>query len=75
MKDFCLVQGDCMTEIPQIEGPVDMIFADPPYFLSTGNGTVKIGIIASIKEIGIECGQKKKSINLIISGFLFVGKN
>ena len=43
MKDFCLVQGDCMTEIPQIEGPVDMIFADPPYFLSTGNGTVKIG--------------------------------
>ena len=34
-----------------------------------------IGIIASIKEVGIECGQKKKSINLIISGFLFVGKN
>ena len=33
MKDFCLVQGDCMTEIPQIEGPVDMIFADPPYSL------------------------------------------
>lgn len=43
MEDFCLVQGDCMTQIPQIDSPVDMIFADPPYFLSTGNGTVKIG--------------------------------
>lgn len=43
MEDFCLVQGDCMTQIPQIDCPVDMIFADPPYFLSTGNGTVKIG--------------------------------
>ena len=43
MEDFYLVQGNCMTEIPRIEGPVDMIFADPPYFLSSGNGTVKIG--------------------------------
>lgn len=32
-----------MEEIPTIEGTVDMIFADPPYFLSSGNGTVKIG--------------------------------
>lgn len=32
-----------MREIQKIETPVDMIFADPPYFLSTGNGTVKIG--------------------------------
>ena len=43
MNNFCLVQGDCMKKIPQVECPVDMIFADPPYFLSTGNGTVKIG--------------------------------
>ena len=43
MEDFCLVQGDCMAQIPLIEGPVDMIFADPPYFLSSGKGTVKIG--------------------------------
>ena len=32
-----------MSEIPLIERQVDMIFADPPYFLSSGNGTVKIG--------------------------------
>lgn len=43
MNNFCIVHGDCMVQIPQIDCPVDMIFADPPYFLSTGNGTVKIG--------------------------------
>lgn len=43
MEDFCLIQGDCTTNISQITGQVDMIFADPPYFLSTGNGTVRIG--------------------------------
>lgn len=43
MDNFCLIQGDCMDQISKIEGPIDMIFADPPYFLSTGNGTVKIG--------------------------------
>jgi site-specific DNA-methyltransferase (adenine-specific) len=43
MEDFIIIQGNCMQEIPLLESPVDMIFADPPYFLSTGNGTVKIG--------------------------------
>lgn len=41
--DFELINGDCNSVIPTIECPVDMIFADPPYFLSSGNGTVKIG--------------------------------
>ena len=40
MEDFCLIHGDCMTNISQIIGQVDMISADPPYFLATGNGTV-----------------------------------
>lgn len=43
MDDFVLINGDTMTELPLIKEPVDMIFADPPYFLSTGKGTVKIG--------------------------------
>mgnify|MGYP006892033967 CR=1 FL=1 len=25
MEDFCLIQGDCMTNISQITGQVDMI--------------------------------------------------
>lgn len=43
MDDFIIKHGNCMQEIPLLESHVDMIFADPPYFLSTGNGTVKIG--------------------------------
>lgn len=43
MSDFIIKNGDCVQELLSITAPVDMIFADPPYFLSTGNGTVKIG--------------------------------
>ena len=32
-----------MQELSLIDQTIDMVFADPPYFLSTGNGTVKIG--------------------------------
>ena len=42
-NNFVLYQGDCNDIISQLNGSVDMIFADPPYFLSTGKGTVKIG--------------------------------
>ena len=45
MEDFCLIQGDCTTNISQITGQVDMIFADPPYFLSVNiyDNTPNIG--------------------------------
>lgn len=43
MEKFELRNGDCMQELCKIDKPVDMIFADPPYFLSSGNGPVKIG--------------------------------
>lgn len=45
-KDFTLLHGDTMGLINHINQKVDMIFADPPYFLSKGistciNGTWK----------------------------------
>lgn len=42
MNNFRIIKGDCFQEIPLIDTSVDMIFADPPYFLSSGNGTVKV---------------------------------
>lgn len=39
---FCLHHGDSMEILSNIKEKVDMIFADPPYFLSSSNGTVKI---------------------------------
>lgn len=35
-NDFILYLGDVMSEIKQINQQCDMIFADPPYFLSKG---------------------------------------
>jgi len=40
--DFSLFKGDSLELLNSIDIKVDMIFADPPYFLSTGNGMVNI---------------------------------
>ena len=49
-SDFRLLEGDCLTVIPQIENDVDMVFADPPYFLSNGGQTVKNGKVQSVNK-------------------------
>ena len=42
-SDFTLLNGDNSSLCMQLpEGSVDCIFADPPYFLSSGNGKVRI---------------------------------
>lgn len=41
-EDFTLYHGNTFELLNHISGPFDMIFADPPYFLSTGNGKVNI---------------------------------
>ena len=40
-NNFVLVQGDTMQELSLISGQFDMIFADPPYFLSGGGKTIR----------------------------------
>ena len=41
-SDFKLYCGDSTDVMSQIDNQFDMIFAAPPYFLSTGNGRVNI---------------------------------
>lgn len=41
-NDFTLYQGDSFEILHNLKGPFDMIFADPPYFLSTGNGKINV---------------------------------
>lgn len=38
---FSLLHGDTMQYLPQISQQVDMIFADPPYFISGGGKTIR----------------------------------
>jgi len=39
-QSFSLFQGDCSSILSTLVNQVDMIFADPPYFLSTGKKIV-----------------------------------
>ena len=42
-NDFALYHGDCREVVQQLDGRFDMIFADPPYFLSNGGFSVNAG--------------------------------
>ena len=49
--DFVLYQGDCLKILEQIpENSIDMIFADPPYFLSSGTFSCQNGKMVSVKK-------------------------
>lgn len=49
-RDFTLLLGDCVELMRTFDFEFDMIFADPPYFLSNGGLTVSAGKIASVNK-------------------------
>ena len=49
-KDFTLYYGDCLELLPLLKEKVDVIFADPPYFLSNGGISVQSGKIVSVNK-------------------------
>lgn len=55
--DFNLLCGDTLELLPQFEFKFDMIFADPPYFLSSGGISVQSG-----KVVCVDKGDWDKSI-------------
>ena len=42
-RAFTLLHGDCIELLKQFSFKFDMIFADPPYFLSNGAISVQSG--------------------------------
>lgn len=56
LHEFNLVQGDCIDVLSQLDFQFDMIFADPPYFLSNGGISVQSG-----KQVSVNKGDWDKS--------------
>ena len=54
--DFTLLKGDCIELLRQFDFEFDMIFADPPYFLSNGGISVQSG-----KQVSVNKGDWDKS--------------
>ena len=49
-KDFTLVEGDCVSVLEAFDFKFDMIFADPPYFLSNGGISVSNGKVVCVDK-------------------------
>jgi site-specific DNA-methyltransferase (adenine-specific) len=49
-KNFCLLKGDTMELLPKINHKFDMVFADPPYFLSNNGLSIQNGKIVSVNK-------------------------
>lgn len=49
-KNFYLLQGDTMKILSQFDHKFDMVFADPPYFLSNNGLSIQSGQIVSVNK-------------------------
>ena len=62
-RDFTLLAGDCTRLLPLFDFKFDMIFADPPYFLSNGGISVQSGKIVSVNKGKWDEGGTLDSVN------------
>ena len=59
-RNFILYNDDCFKRLKKLEQKsIDMIFADPPYFLSSGGVTCHSG-----KQVSVNKGEWDTSINI-----------
>lgn len=49
-RDFTLLCGDCVSVLRTFDFEFDMIFADPPYFLSNDGISVQAGKVVSVNK-------------------------
>ncbi|MCM1369893.1 MAG: site-specific DNA-methyltransferase [Candidatus Amulumruptor caecigallinarius] len=61
-RAFTLLHGDCFELLPQFEFKFDMIFADPPYFLSNGGISYQAGKVVCVDKGQWDKGGTPESI-------------
>ena len=64
-NDFTLIQGDCVKTLSKFKFGFDMVFADPPYFLSGGGISYQSAMLCVlIKENGTNLQLQRKWMRL-----------
>lgn len=61
-RDFTIVHGDSFDVLPQFDFKFDMIFADPPYFLSNGGISYQAGKVVCVDKGEWDKGGSPESI-------------
>ena len=61
-RAFTIVHGDCFEVLPQFDFKFDMIFADPPYFLSNGGISYHAGKVVCVDKGEWDKGGTPESI-------------
>lgn len=62
-SSFSLYQGDCNEFLPQMKEKFDLIFADPPYFLSNDGLSIQNGKIVSVNKGEWDRGNEIEDID------------
>jgi len=60
---FCLYQGDSMQVLRQLDKEFDMIFSDPPYFLSNGGKKIQGRTMVSVDKGSWDRAESTDYIN------------
>ena len=61
-RDFTLIHDNCFKVLPQFDFKFDMIFADPPYFLSNGGISYQAGKVVCVDKGDWDKGGTSESV-------------
>lgn len=61
-KDFTIAQGDCFKLLKDFDFKFDMIFADPPYFLSNGGISLQSGKVVCVDKGDWDKGKSNEDM-------------
>ena len=62
-SDFSLIQGDCIEMMAKFSFTFDMIFADPPYFLSNGGISYQSGKVVCVDKGDWDKGKSPEEMH------------
>lgn len=62
-NDFLLAHGDCFKLLKGFSFKFDMIFADPPYFLSNGGISMQSGKVVCVDKGAWDKGKSPQEVN------------